>query len=476
MSAMTSPEQKTFPEQKDDEGRILISRSSEIHGSLLDDTIVERNCFLHVRGNVKGDLTILEGARVIVEGSVDGKIANKGGNLTVHNYGALAEFISAEGPPENESGAVLKINLSAIGLNWATLARHTLSECAADIRSNAYGCGIDAVAGTLAKCRCKIFFVSDLAAAKRVRNLVPDAAIYVLGGVYPGTAPIFAQINAQPVINSTIEMAEWDAFVAANQWTGGFALNVKTGAGRFGIPVDEAIPFSTRVHSRAHGITLLMSDLDDTGEEGRARNESQIKALQQLRMAYPNIPTSLADGAGMLRYENAHFDIVRLGAALFGVNPTPYVTNPLLQVVDLCARIVQIRTVAPGEVIADNGGWSPKRKSRLAIVAAGYADGYPREGAPRESSARTKGKNEFEARLEAIVGGHRCPIAGRASVDSLAIDITDLPDPRLARHGEMVTLIGAGMSIDDVAKAARSTGGEVLRGLGHRFHRFYYAD
>ncbi len=482
MNSATFSEQKDSSQQKGDDGRIVISRNSEINGSLLQDTVVQRNCFLHIRGNVKGSLTISEGARVVVEGSIDGKVTNKGGNLTVHNNGTITEFLTTDGPPEKESSAVLKVNLSAISLNWVAMAKHTLSECAAVVCNDAYGCGITAVAGTLARTGCKTFFVSDLAEAKSVRKIAPGVNIYVLGGVYPGTAPVFAQINAQPVINSTIEMAEWDAFVAANQWTGGFALNVKTGAGRFAIPLEEAVPFSTRVHARAHGITLLMSDLDDDGKAGHPRNERQIKALQELRMVYPSIPVSVADAPGMLQFPNAHFDLVRLGAALYGVNPTPDAPTPVLPVIDLQARIVQIRNVAPGEVIADNGGWSSKRKSRLAFIAMGYADGYPRLeiAAEPQTKAKIDGKKgeakiEIEPRLEAIVGGHRCPVAGRASLNSLALDITDLPDPRLARHGEMVTLIGASLSIDDVAIAAKSTGGELLRNLGHRFHRIYYA-
>lgn len=468
--------------QKDGEGYIFITRNEEINGSLLQDTVVERNCFLHIRGNVKGSLTISEGARVVVEGSIDGKVMNKGGNLTVHNNGTITEFLTTDGPPEKEASAVLKVNLSAISLNWAAMAKHTLSECAAVVRDDGYGCGISAVAGTLARAGCKTFFVSDLAEAKSVRKVASNVNIYVLGGVYPGTAPVFAQINAQPVINSTIEMAEWDAFVAANQWTGGFALNVKTGAGRFGIPLEEAVPFAARVHVRAHGISLLMSDLDDDATTGHPNNERQIKALQELRMAYPSIPVSLADAPGMLKFPTAHFDLVRLGGALYGVNPMPGAPTPVLSVVDLLARIVQIRNVAPGEVIAENDGWSAKRKSRLAFVAMGYADGYPRpeivpEAAtkPKIGGRKSEAKVEPEPRLETVVGGHRCPVVGRASLNSLAIDITDLPDPRLARHGEMVTLIGAGLSIDDVAAAAKSNGSELLRNLGNRFHRIYYA-
>jgi alanine racemase len=124
---------------------------------------------------------------------------------------------------------------------------------------------------------------------------------------------------------------------------------------------------------------------------------------------------------------------------------------------------VQVRSLAPGETIADNIGWTAKRRTRLALVSVGYADGYP-----RPSSA-------VDHKLQAVVGGHRCPVAGRPTMDLLPVDVTDLPDPTAARYGGMVTLIGAEIGIDDLAAATKSTGREVLSRLGHRFHRIYYA-
>jgi alanine racemase len=132
----------------------------------------------------------------------------------------------------------------------------------------------------------------------------------------------------------------------------------------------------------------------------------------------------------------------------------------MLPVIDLQARIFQVRDVAAGETIVGNEGWVAKRRTRLAIVSVGYADGYPRP--------------ETGNKLEAIVGGRRCPVAGRASIDWLPIDITDLPDQRIARRGETVTLVGAEISIDDLAGAARSSASELLINLGPRFHRTYH--
>lgn len=142
--------------QKVVEGPLLVSGFSDINGSVLNDTIVQRNCSLHIRGNLKGSLTIEPGGNVIVEGSVDGKVLNRGGKLVVNNR-AIAQFVRVEGPPEAEAGGVLRINLNAIACNWEALAKRVAGECAAVVKADAYGCGIDPVTATLAEAGCKTF-------------------------------------------------------------------------------------------------------------------------------------------------------------------------------------------------------------------------------------------------------------------------------------------------------------------------------
>jgi alanine racemase len=448
--------------QRAEEELLLISSSSDIHGSVLNDTIVQTNCTLHVHGNLLGDLTIEPGAKVVVEGSVDGKIINRGGGLIVNNKG-LAAYVATDGPPEAEACGVLKINLTALAANYEALTKRTEAECASVVKGNAYGCGIDPIAGALAKTGCRTFFVSNLPEAKRVRAVAPNSTIYVLNGLYSGTGPAFAEINARPVINSSIEMAEWDIFVASHQWAGGCALNVDTGDRRLGLSMEEAVAFAPRVHSMGHGITLLMSCLDNAEKPNHPLNDRQTGLLRDLRRLYDGVPASLANSSGIFAGPKIHFDLVRAGAALYGINPTPGLSNLMLPVLELRARIVQVRTLTPGETIADNIGWTAKRRTRLALVSVGYADGYPRSGSASDN------------KMQVLVGGHRCPVAGRPSMDLLPIDVTDLPDSAAARYGEMVTLIGAGIDIDDVAAANRSTAREVISPLGHRFHRVYYA-
>ncbi len=368
------------------------------------------------------------------------------------------------GPPEGEAGGILTVDLAALVANWRELGRRAMpSECAGVIKANGYGCGVEQVATALARAGCKTFFVADLSEARLVREATPDAAIYVLNGIIPGTPPVYAELRARPVIGSMVELAEWDAFVASTQWRGGAALHVDTGMNRLGISANEAAALAPRIRSENHGITLLMSHLACAEDTAHPLNERQISLFREVRMLYRGIPSSLANSSGIFLSDKAHCDVVRPGVALYGVNPTPGKPNPMQPVIDLKARVAQVRTVARGDTVGYSAGWTAKRTSRIAVLSVGYADGYLRAAS---SSDETPGGF-------AIVAGKRCPIAGRVSMDLLAVDVTDA---REVRRGDLVTLIGDGLDLDAVATAAGTIGYELLTSLGRRYHRIYRSE
>ena len=146
------------------------------------------------------------------------------------------------GPPAAEAGGILTVDLSAIEANWRALGRRAMP-CrmrAPWSRPTPMAAASNRSPPRARQAGCKTFFVADLAEARRARSVAPDQAIYVLNGLAPGTAPIFAEINARPVIGSLVELAEWDAFCTAKQWRGGAALHVDTGMNRLGITANEA--------------------------------------------------------------------------------------------------------------------------------------------------------------------------------------------------------------------------------------------
>ena len=373
----------------------------------------------------------------------------------------LPETPGAANDPE--TGGTLTVDLDAIADNWQTLTRRLLTvECGAVVKANAYGLGLEPVTARLVKAGCKTFFVADVAEARRARSRAHEAAIYVLNGFSPEAANAFAELNAQPVINSTMELAEWDAFVASQGWRGGAAIHIDTGMNRLGMPAEEAAALALRLQQENHGITLLMSHLACAEVPDHPLSASQIRLFRELRMLYHGVPASLANSAGIFIGDTAHFDVARPGAALYGINPTPGRTNPMRNVLTLSGRVLQVRKVPQGESVGYGAAWNAKRASRVAVAALGYADGLLRAGSGLDRKAGGS----------AIVAGKRCPIVGYVSMDLACIDVTDLPD-NAVRRGHSATFIGGGLLIDEVAASAGTIAYEVLVRLGSRCHLAY---
>jgi alanine racemase len=361
---------------------------------------------------------------------------------------------------------VLTVDLDALVANWRKLEKTAVpAECSAVIKANAYGCGIEPVARALAKAGCKTFFVATPDDAAAARAAVPSAVLYVLNGFVQNTGDAYAKIDARPVIGDLNELAEWDVFCRRTQWAGGVAIHVDTGMQRLGLTVAEAQGLIPRINAGDHGISLVMSHLACAESLNHPMNAKQLATFREIASAFAGVPASLSNSSGIFLGLPFHFDMVRPGAALYGVNPTPEADNPMRPVVDLKARIVQIRNVERGETVGYGGIWTARRPTRLAIVSAGYADGY----------FRAASSNDGTRGAEVIAAGKRCPVAGRISMDLMAVDITDL-EKNAVRRGHMVTLIGEGITVDELAHHFGTIGYEVLSSLGPRYARIYKGE
>ncbi|MGH6738587.1 MAG: alanine racemase, partial [Bradyrhizobium sp.] len=331
---------------------------------------------------------------------------------------------------------VLTIDLDAIIANWRKLEKTAVpAECAGVVKADAYGCGIEPVSKALAAAGCKTFFVATLDEAGILRAALPQATIYALNGFFQNTGEAYARIDCKPVIGDLNELAEWDVFCRRSGWNGGAAIQIDTGMNRLGFTVAEAQGIIPRINAGDHGITLVMSHLVSAELVNNASNAKQLTAFREIASLFTNVQTSLSNSSGIYLGAQFQFDMVRPGAALYGVNPTPEADNPMQGVVELKARIIQTRNVERGETVGYGGTWTARRPTKLAIAAAGYGDGYFRAASANDG---TRG-------AEVVVAGKRCPVAGRISMDLMAVDITDLP-PNAARRGHMVTLIGEGIT------------------------------
>jgi alanine racemase len=283
----------------------------------------------------------------------------------------------------------------------------------------------------------------------------------VLNGIPPGGAPNFADARLRPVIGSMAELVEWDAFCSVQNWAGGAALHFDTGMNRLGLPIEEAPALSARIKMPRHGISLIMSHLACADSPDHPLNARQIQLFREVRMMFRGIPASLANSSGIFLGPATHCDLVRPGAALYGINPTPGAHNQMRQAVNLKGRIVQLRSVPRGATVGYGATWTAAHESRIAVVAVGYGDGYLRAG------AALSGEQPM-----AIVAAKRCPVIGRISMDLLAIDVTALPEKAL-RRGDFATLLGDGIDVDELASFGDLIGYEVLTSLGRRYRRVW---
>src|SRR5579871_3060986 len=325
---------------------------------------------------------------------------------------------------------ILTVDLDALVANRRKLEKTAVpAECSAVIKADAYGCGVAPVARALAKAGCKTFFVATPEEATAARAALPAAAIYVLNGLIQNNGDAYAKVDARPVIGDLNELAEWDVFCRRTGWAGGAAIHIDTGMHRLGLTVAEAQGLIPRISAGDHGVSLVMSHLACAESLHHAMNAKQLAAFREVASLFAGIPASLANSSGIFLGSPFHFDMVRPGAALYGVNPTPEADNPMQPVVELKARVMQIRNIERGETVGYGGIWTARRPTTLAIVAAGYADGYFRAGSSNDG---TRG-------ADVIVAGKRCPVAGRVSMDLIAVDVTDV-ERNAVRRGHLVTL------------------------------------
>lgn len=374
--------------------------------------------------------------------------------------------MDAVGPPQEEAGGLLTIDLDAIVANWRILkARSGDAETAAVVKADAYGCGIAPVAKALANAGCQTFFVAHVFEGRSIRAIAPDAAVYILNGLPPATAETFAAADLRPVLGNLQELREWRMFAKKTGWRGGAALHIDTGMNRLGLSVEDAIVLAQGAQADREGITLLMSHLACAETPAHPLNAKQLGLFREMRALFPGVPGSLANSSGIFLGANALHDLLRPGVALYGANPTPGHMNPMQPVVTLRGRVAQVREIASGDSVGYGATWIASRNSRIAIVSIGYADGLLR-------SASSSGN---APRVEVGFRDKRCPVVGRISMDLLAVDVTDISGEAPAR-GDWVSLLDDNFGVDELAAHAGTIGYEILTSLGHRYHRVYRGE
>ena len=359
------------------------------------------------------------------------------------------------------STGVLTIDLSAIQSNWLRVAGMLQqgTECAAVVKADAYSVGAHEVAKALYSVGCRNFYLATLHEARDIRSALPqDAVLYVLGGVRQGAEVAFVELNLIPVLYSLPAVNQWLEFCQLHEKAFPCAIKLDTGMTRLGL-TDSDFEELLTIAPQAPLLNpaLFMSHLACADEPLHPLNSEQLQrfsaAATKIKTLFPYIKNSLANSSGTFLSEAYHFDMVRIGAALYGINPQPACLNLLSPVVDLKLPVLQIRTNEQPAFIGYGATASAATATRLAVVAGGYAD-----GAHRSLGLAPAGQ----------VNGVDVNAVGRISMDSCIFDIT-----HLVGNPEYIDVINKELTLDHLMAANKTLGYEVLTSLGRRYQRRY---
>lgn len=374
-------------------------------------------------------------------------------------HGSLRHTVNDHGDTAGASG-ILSIDLAALARNYERLSADVApAKTGAVVKADAYGLGADRVAPILYAQDCRNFFVAQFTEALTLRPLLPDdTAIFVLNGLQPGSEEECARDGIIPVINSLEQWRRWADTAAALGRELPAVLQFDTGMSRLGLPQEDrpALIELLQAESRID-VLFMMSHLASADDPDSSQNEDQRGEMERIAAEFPHLPVCVANSGGIFLGEAFHGTLARPGIALYGGAPMTGVKNPIEPVVRLDVAVVQVRTVPAGARVGYSGTHVTIRETRLATIAAGYADGLPRS---------------LSGRGAVYCDGVRLPIVGRVSMDSIIIDISALPSDRLML-GSLVEVLGPNQTLEDFARDAGTISYEILTGLRHRYQRHY---
>ncbi len=373
--------------------------------------------------------------------------------------------------------SLITIDLDAITANWRYMdslsAASTLT--ASVVKADAYGLGADVIAPRLAAEGCQLFFVMSLDEGIRLRHSLHLAGfdglpIFCLSGCHAGQEKEYLANGLSPVINDLNQIARLGILAKRHDLAIPAALHVDTGMTRLGLSPDETDWLVAHIQDGAdalEGIELiyLMSHMSSAEVESAPSNGQQLDAFKALRPFFAKARASLANSGGVLLGKRFHFDMTRPGVALYGAHPAGVSAASekaelLHPVVKWDARILQLRHACSGEAVGYGGTHILRRDSLIATVGVGYGDGYPRC---------------LGGIAVAQIKGHPAPIIGRISMDSMALDVTDMPETAI-RSATTARLLGSHYDISMMAKDAGTISYEILTSLGQRPARHYLGN
>lgn len=367
------------------------------------------------------------------------------------------------------SPTVAAIDLSALAHNVAQICRCVPPSCEiiAVVKANAYGHGSVEIAQALHRLGISRFGVATIEEGLTLREAGIQAPIVMLGALFPPQIPDLVAHGLTPVIHEPAIAAALAKQLPSAAQPFGVHLKVETGMGRLGLTPAELMTMlgSAEFNAplRVEGLMTHLADADGDNpsfsDEQLARFRAAVDAVQQAGFKVPLIHA--ANSSAIVRYPAAHFSAVRPGLMLYGYHTLPpSVTAPeLTPILSLSTTVAQVRTLSPGTSIGYNRTFIAKRRTRIAILPIGYADGFNRL---------------LSNRGAVLLRGRRAPVVGSVCMDMTMVDVTEIAGVQV---GDQAVVIGRqdalAIGADDIAELLGTIPYEVLCAIGSRVPRQY---
>jgi len=355
----------------------------------------------------------------------------------------------------------LTIDLGAVKANYNYLKSISKARIGAIVKANAYGLGTNEISSALYEEGCEIFFVTQPAEGIELREALkrynaqlgkPDLSkIYVLNGIFDGEEERALRYDLVPILNTLDQAQTWQRYARKLGKKLPCLVHGDSGINRFGMDEED---LRSVAQMQEFNVLYFMSHLACSEEPSHELNRYQLNKFKAYQSIFPNTQYSLANSSGIFLGHEYHFDLLRPGMALYGLNPTPTKPNPMQNPFALTSRIMQIRDVKEDGFVGYGATCKISKGDRIATIPIGYADGFLRH-------LSNKGF--------AYLSGKKIPIVGRISMDLVTLDVTNVD----CKVGDYVEIIGPHCSPDEVGKLAGTTGYEILTSLKSRYERIY---
>lgn len=360
------------------------------------------------------------------------------------------------------SKPTLKINLRNLQHNYEVLKNACPNaDVGAAVKADAYGLGVKEVAPVLINSGCQHFFVANCDEGIELRSIIGGRAnIYVFHGVFRNEVEAFLENGLVPILNHLEQIKIWQEYATTLKRKLPCMVHIDTGMHRLGMQEPEITKLNLKHNTKDLDILCVISHLTSAEDIDSNHNKIQLERFAELSKKFKYSAKSLANSSGIFLGPDYHFDLARPGAAIYGIDPTPYMNNSIIKpVVSLFAPIIQINTLLPGEGVGYNKTYTNASKEScvIATIPVGYADGFLRH---------------FSNKGRVVIAGHEAPIIGRVSMDLTIIDVSKIPENQLFL-GQRVELLGESLTADKIASLCDSNGYEILTSLGSRYERIY---